>query len=156
LLQKLQKARLDAQALILSFVDIVFVSLIGVLFVLVYAFFVHWLIGLMYLLIIPILGTVLYFITGKIKAIQKMIVTETASLAGSTTETLRNVELVKSLGLESQETKRLNAVNEKILGLELKKIKLIRYLSFIQGTMINAIRSAIMLLMIWFIFVHTI
>src|SRR6185369_5402920 len=117
LLQKLQKARLDAQQLILSFVDVVFVSLIGVLFVLIYAFTVHWLVGLMYLLIIPILGTVLYFITGKIKAIQKMIVVESANLAGSTTETLRNVELVKSLGLEDQETKSLNSVNYKVLNL---------------------------------------
>jgi ATP-binding cassette subfamily B protein len=77
--------------------------------------------------------------------------TETASLAGATTETLRNVELVKSLGLEDQETKRLNDVNQKILSLELKKIKLIRYLSFIQGTFINSIRSGIMLLMMWLI-----
>ncbi len=151
LLQKLQKARLDAQALILSFIDIVFVSLVGILFVIIYAFYVHWLIGVMYLLIIPILGTVLYFITGKIKAIQKTIVVESANLAGSTTETLRNVELVKSLGLEDQETKRLNAVNNKVLELELSKLTLIRKLSFTQGTFVNAMRSAILFIMLWLI-----
>jgi ATP-binding cassette subfamily B protein len=151
LLQKLQKARLDSQQLIISFVDIVFVSLIGVLLVLIYAFYVHWLIGLLYFLIIPILGAVLFFIGRKIKNIQKTIVVESANLAGSTTETLRNVELVKSLGLEDQETKRLNAVNDKVLSLELSKLVLIRKLSFTQGTMVNAMRSAILFAMLWLI-----
>lgn len=152
LLQKLQKARIDSQALIISFIDIVFVSTIGILFVLIYAFFVHWLIGLLYFLIIPILGTVLFFIGRKIKAIQKNIVVESANLAGSTTETLRNVELVKSLGLEEQETKRLNAVNDKVLNLELSKLTLIRKLSFTQGTLVNAMRSSILFVMLWLIF----
>lgn len=151
LLQKLQKARLDAQQLVVSFIDIVFVSLVGVLFVLAYAFYVHWLIGLLYFLIIPILGAVLFFIGRKIKTIQKTIVVESANLAGSTTETLRNVELVKSLGLEEQETKRLNAVNDKVLQLELSKLTLIRKLSFTQGTMVNAMRSAILFAMLWLI-----
>lgn len=151
LLQKLQKARIDSQALIISFVDIVFVSLIGILFVLVYAFFVHWLIGLLYFLIIPLLGSIQFFIGRRIKTIQKNIVIESANLAGSTTETLRNVELVKSLGLEDQETKRLNEVNNKVLELELSKLKLIRKLSFTQGTLVNALRSAILFVMLWLI-----
>jgi ATP-binding cassette subfamily B protein len=44
----------------------------------------------------------------KIKVIQKNIVKETTSLAGTTTESLRNIELVKSLGLTTQEINRLN------------------------------------------------
>jgi len=39
---------------------------------------------------------------------QKTIVAETTALAGSTTESLRNIELVKSLGLAQQEVGRLN------------------------------------------------
>lgn len=152
LLLKLQKARTDAQTLIQNFVGIIFLTLISMLFVVGYAFTVHWIIGTVYLLLIPVIGSLQFFLSRKIKAAQKQIVTETASLAGSTTETLRNVELVKSLGLEEQETKRLNTVNENILALELKKIKLIRLLSFVQGTMINAIRSALLLLMMWLIF----
>lgn len=81
-----------------------------------------------------------------------MIVRETAALSGSTTETLRNVELVKSLGLEDQEVSRLNNVNEKILALELKKVKMVRKLDFIQGTLFNALRAGILLLMLWLIF----
>ena len=152
LLQKLQKARTDSQTLITSVVNVLFFSLVGMAFVIVYAFFVHWLIGAVYFLAIPILGVVTFVISRKIKVAQKKIVAETASLAGSTTETLRNVELVKSLGLEQQEVDRLNAVNEKILQLELRKIKLIRIFSFIQGTMINALRSLLLLLMLWLIF----
>jgi ATP-binding cassette subfamily B protein len=112
---------------------------------------VHWLVGFTYLLLIPTLGITTFYISRKIKAAQKRIVIETAELAGSTTETLRNVELVKSLGLEQQETNRLNDANVRILGFELAKIKLIRTLSFIQGTLINLARSALMLLMLWLI-----
>lgn len=152
LLQKLQKARIDAQLLITNFVDIIFVSFVGILLVLIYAFFVNWIIGLLYFLVIPILGSALFFLGKKIKTIQKNIVIESANLAGSTTETIRNVELVKSLGLEDQETQRLNDVNNKVLALELSKLTLIRKLSFIQGTIVNAMRSAILFAMLWLIF----
>lgn len=151
LLQKLQKARTDAQQVISGFVNIVFLSLIGILFVLIYAFTVNWLIGMVYTLIIPVLGAITFWITRRIKKVQQTIVKETAELAGSTTETLRNVELVKSLGLEEQEVLRLNTVNEKILELELKKVRMIRKLSFVQGTMINLLRSLLMFLMLWLI-----
>lgn len=152
ILQKLQKARADSQTLITGFVNTLFFALVGIIFVIVYAFFVHWSIGLVYFLSLPVLGTITFVISRKIKTAQKKIVAETASLAGSTTETLRNVELVKSLGLEHQEITRLNNVNEKILQLELRKIRLIRLFSFIQGTMINALRSSLLLLMLWLIF----
>jgi ATP-binding cassette, subfamily B, bacterial len=156
LLLKLQKARTDSQALITTAVNIVFLTLVAMVFIVLYTFTVNALLGTVYLLIIPVVGVIQFTITRKIKAAQTAIVTESASLAGSTTETLRNVELVKSLGLEEQETQRLNNVNERILGLELKKIKLIRVLSFIQGTLINAIRAAILLLMLWLIYTRDI
>lgn len=152
ILQKLQKTRLDTQTIITSSINIVFVALIGLLFVLVYALTVNWIIFAAFLSLLPIVGGITFFISRKIKASQREIVMRMGSLAGSTTETLRNVELVKSLGLEEQETKRLNEVNTEILNLELKKIKLIRTLSFIQGTMINLCRSSILLLLLWLIF----
>ena len=88
----------------------------------------------------------------KIKKIQKTIVAETTALAGSTTESLRNIELVKSLGLAHQEVVRLNGVTEKILKLELKKVKYLRSLSFVQGTAVNALRTSILFLMLYLIF----
>ncbi len=151
ILQKLQKARTDTQAVIESFIGIIFLAAVGIIIVLCYAFYVNWLVGLVYLLIIPVLGGFTYYISRKIKAAQKKIIIQAAELAGSTTETIRNVELVKSLGLEAQEIKRLNLVNEKILGLELEKVKLLRKLGFIQGTAINLFRSALLLLMLWLI-----
>ncbi len=152
LLNKLQKARTDSQSLITNIVNILFLSTVSTIFVLVYASIVHWLIGLIFLLIFPTLGTIIYVLSKKIKTAQQMIVRETASLSGSTTETIRNVELVKSLGLEAQEVERLNNVNEKILNLELKKVVMVRRLDFIQGTLTNALRSLILLFMLWMIF----
>ncbi len=152
LLGKLQKARTDTQALVRNFVSVVFFSAVGVVFVLTYSFMVHWLIGGIYALMIPTLAVVTMVISRRIKAAQGTIVRESTALAGSTTETLRNVELVKSLGLEAQEVERLNSVNERILKLELRKIRLVRTLAFIQGTLINALRSALLLLMFWMIF----
>ena len=153
LLQKLQKARTDTQAIISSAINTIFLSLIGILFVMIYSFTVHWSIGTAYFLMIPILGFFSYTVSKRIKDAQKSIVRESAILAGSTTETLRNVELVKSLGLETQEITRLNTVNNLILELELKKIKLIRKLSFLQGTMINTLRVVLMFLMLYLIFI---
>ena len=152
ILQKLQKARLDTQTIITSAVNIVFVSLIGLLFVLIYSYTVNWMIFLAFLALLPIVGSITFYISKKIKLAQREIVLRMGALAGSTTETLRNVELVKSLGLEDQETKRLNEVNTEILNLELKKIKLIRTLSFVQGTLINFCRSSILFLLLWLIF----
>ena len=151
ILLKLQKARADNQTLITSLINIGFFSLVGVIFVLIYAFIVHWSIGLVYFLLIPVVGVTAFVITRRIKEAQQQIVKQTAELAGSTTETIRNVELVKSLGLEQQEVERLGQVNEKILALELHKVRLVRTYSFIQGTTINSLRSALLLLMMWLI-----
>lgn len=151
LLQKLNKARSDSQNLINNFINQIFLSVIGILFVLVYAFIVNWIIGVVYFSLIPVLGFSTFILSRKIGQAQKEIVKQQAELMGSTTETLRNVELVKSLGLETQEIKRLNQVNSDILQLELKKVKIIRAFSFIQGTILNAMRALLILIMMWLI-----
>jgi ATP-binding cassette subfamily B protein len=102
--------------------------------------------------VIPVLGVISSVLSKKIKVVQKAIVSETTALAGSTTESLRNIELVKSLGLSSQEIKRLNNTTDKILKLELKKVKYVRSLSFVQGTLVNLLRNMILLLMLYLIF----
>jgi ATP-binding cassette, subfamily B, bacterial len=156
ILQKLQKARDDSKALIEQAVNVLFFSLVGLLVVLAYAYYVDWTIGLAYTLILPIIGWMSFVISKAIKQAQKDIVTKSAALAGSTTETIRNVELVKSLGLENQEINRLNDVNEQLLELELTKVKILRRLSFIQGTVINGMRALLMFLMLYLIFNQTI
>jgi ATP-binding cassette subfamily B protein len=155
-LGKLQKVRADVERLTNAVVNILFISLVGVVFVMIYAIRIHWLVATVYFLTIPILGTLVSVLSRKIKKIQKVIVAETTALAGSTTESLRNIELVKSLGLAQQEIKRLNSTTGNILGLELKKVKYLRSLSFIQGTTVNALRTSILGLMLYLIFAREI
>ena len=152
LLQKLQRARQHSQAFIATMINLVFLSMVGLIFVIGYSFYVNWMIGALYVAVIPIMGIFIFSLSKRIKRAQDEIVKESAELAGSTTETIRNVELVKSLGLESQEIKRLNSVNEKILNLELRKVKYVRMISFIQGTLVNAVRACLLFLMLWLVF----
>lgn len=151
-LGKLQKVRTDVEKLISAFVNILFTTLIGITFVMIYSFTVHWLVPVVYVLAVPLLGMLSSRLSKRIKVMQQKIVKDTTALAGATTETLRNIELVKSLGLKKQETERLNTVSEMILGLELKKVRYIRSLSFVQGTFVNFLRNCILLLLIWLIF----
>ena len=152
----LQKVRTDVEKLINISVNLLFTTLIGVIFVMFYAARVHWSIGPAYLLTIPLLGGLSSVLSKKIKEVQKVIVRETTALAGSTTESLRNIELVKSLGLAKQEIDRLNATTAKILKLELKKVRYLRSLSFIQGTFVNLLRTSILFLMLYLIFTQRI
>ena len=151
-LGKLQKARSDTERFINAFVNLVFTTLVGVVFVMVYAFKAHWSIAPAFLLTVPILFAISSVLSRRVKTIQKVIVAETTALAGATTESLRNIELVKSLGLAKQEERRLNSTTEKILKLELKKVRYIRSISFIQGTAVNFIRTCILFLMLYLIF----
>jgi len=155
-LGKLQKVRSDVEKLIAIAVNLLFTTVIGVVFVMIYAAQVHWSIGPAYLLTIPLLGGLSSLLSRKIKQVQKVIVKETTALAGSTTESLRNIELVKSLGLAQQEIDHLNATTTKILKLELKKVKYLRSLSFIQGTFVNFLRTSILFLMLYLIFTQRI
>ena len=152
----LQKVRTDVEKLISASVNTLFTTLVGVIFVTIYAISISWVIAPIFFAAIPILGIVSSVLGKKIKKIQKVIVSETTALAGSTTESLRNIELVKSLGLGNQEINRLNSTTDKILLLELKKVRYIRTLSFIQGTTVNFIRTTILFIMLYLIFTQQI
>ena len=155
-LSMLQKVRADVEKFISLSINLLFTTLVGVVFVVIYSFTVHWIIVPAFLATVPLLGALSWVLSGRIKTIQKVIVVETTALAGSTTESLRNIELVKSLGLADQEVVRLNATTQKILNLELKKVKYIRSLSFIQGTCVNLLRTCILFLMLYLIFTQKI
>ena len=155
-LGKLQKVRSDVERFITMSINMLFTTLVGVVFVMIYALSVHWVIAPAFLLTVPLLGLLSSVLSKRIKVIQKEIVAETTALAGSTTESLRNIELVKSLGLAEQEVLRLNATTGKILKLELKKVRYLRSLSFIQGTFVNLLRTSILFLMLYLIFTQRI
>lgn len=149
----LTKVRADVEKFMINFINILFGVIIGVIFVFTYAaIYINWRIPVAYLIGVTVLTVVTNMLSKKIKVIQKSIVGQTTALAGSTTESLRNIELVKSLGLTHQEVERLNKNTYKILGLELTKVKRIRSISFIQGTMVNTLRQVILFILMWLIF----
>ena len=149
----LTKVRTDVEKFMNYCINVLFGILIGISFVFVYAAIkIHWYVPLAYLVGIALLTLITNLLSKKIKQIQKTIVGQTTALAGSTTESLRNIELVKSLGLTDQEVSRLNKNTYKILGLELTKVKRIRSISFLQGTFVNTLRQVILFILMWLIF----
>ncbi len=155
-LGKLQKVRTDVERLMSSFINVLFVSLVGIIVVIIYTVNVNWIMAPIYFSAIPIIAILSSVLSKNIKRVQKQIVAETTALAGTTTESLRNIELVKSLGLAQQEIARLNSTTQKILKLELKKVRYIRSLSFVQGTCVNLLRVTILGVMMYLIFTHQI
>lgn len=151
-LSVLQKVRTDTEKLVASFINILFPVIVGILFVAVYAASIHWSLPPIYFGGIFMLTIISNLLSKKVKTIQKRIVGQTTALAGATTESLRNIELVKSLGLTTQEVNRLNRNTFKILGLELTKVKRVRSISFIQGTFVNTLRQIILFMLLWLIF----
>ena len=155
-LEKLQRVRLDTQNLIANFINILFFSAIGFIFVIVYAFFVSWVVAAVYLAIVPILSAATMLLSKRIKLVQQKIVKQSTALAGSTTESLRNIELVKSMGLSGAEIRRLNDTTEAILTLELEKVRYVRMLSFVQGSLVNLLRTIILFVMMYLVFARSI
>lgn len=148
----LTKVREDTVKFINNFINIFFGILVSIIFVSVYAIRLHWSIMPVYVVGIIFIAVVTNLLSRRIKTIQKSIVKETTDLAGSTTESLRNIEIVKSLGLTNQEVERLNNNTYKILNLELRKVKSIRSLSFVQGTLVNFLQQMITFTLLLLIF----
>lgn len=155
-LGKLQKARQDTEKLVVDTINVVFISVVILAFILVYTAFVYWVIPLIFIGMIAVVSTITLIFSKKIKTVQQTIVAETTALAGATTESLRNIELVKALGLANQEVDRLNNVTEKILALELKKLRYLRMLDFVQGTVTNLIRAGLYFFLFYLIFTEKI
>lgn len=151
-LNKLQKVRTDSEKLITLFISLIFQTIVGFVFVIIYISSIDYRISLIFLVTAPIIAFVSSYLGKKIKAVSKKIVSQTNALAGATTESLRNIELVKSLGLTHQEEGRLNLNTLKILKLELEKIRYIRSLSFIQGTTVHFMRTCVVFALYYFLF----
>jgi ATP-binding cassette, subfamily B, bacterial len=153
-LSVLTKVRTDVERFFASFINVLFPVIVGIIFVAVYAANIHWSLPLIYFGGIFLLIFISNLLSKKIKVIQKNIVGKTTALAGATTESLRNIELVKSLGLTKQEIDRLNKTTYQILALELTKVKKLRSISFIQGTFVNTLRQVILFMLMWVVFRH--
>jgi len=148
----LQRTRRDTESFISSFINILFSSLIGFGFLVWYAITKNWLLVPVFAVGVLLLGGLTGLLSKKIKSVQRSIFRENAKMGGSITESLRNIELVKSLGLVKAEVGRLRRLNQKIFDLEMDKVKKIRGLSFLQGTTINILKQSILFILLWLIF----
>lgn len=148
LLYKIQKARIDAQSGITQLVRL-YLAALAMLVVTVYGFYVHRVIGIAFVALVPLLGVAVFALGRPIRRQQMMITRDSAAIAGATTEALRNVELVKTLGVQQQEIARLDAANERLLSLEQNKLRLVRRFTFAEGTIMNSGRAVLLLVMAW-------
>ena len=98
-LSVLQKVRTDTERFINAFINILFSSLVGVGFLVWYAVTKHWALVPVFVIGIVVLGGLTGLLSNKIKTLQRSINRETNKMSGVITESLRNIELVKSLGL---------------------------------------------------------
>ena len=151
-LSLLQKVRADSERFINTFINTVFAAAVGAGFLTWYAVTKNWLLVPVFLVGVVLLGGLTGWLSREIKAQQRSIVRETNRNSGFITESLRNVELIKSLGLTYPEIRRLQAQTEAIFAMEMEKVKRIRVLSFLQGMTLSLLRLSILFALLWLIF----
>ena len=152
ILSVLQKVRTDAQQFINSFINILFSSIVGIGFLIWYSVTKNWMLIPVFVIGILVLGSLTGLLSKKIKTIQRSINHETNKMSGVITESLRNIELVKSLGLTFPEIKRLRDQTLKIFELEMEKVRKVRTLTFLQGTLLSILKQSILFILLWLIF----
>ncbi len=152
MLALLQKVRADSERFINTSINTVFASLVGVSFLAWYAVTKHWLLVPVFLVGVLVLGGLTGLLSREIKTQQRSIVRETNRNSGFITESLRNIELIKSLGLTFPEIRRLRSQTDAIFALEMEKVKRIRLLSFLQGSTLSLLKLAILFALLWLIF----
>jgi ATP-binding cassette subfamily B protein len=152
MLSLLQKVRADSERLINTFINTAFSALVGVSFLAWYAVTKHWLLVPVFVVGVLVLGGLTGLLSREIKTQQRSIVRETNRNSGFITESLRNVELIKSLGLTFPEIRRLRDQTDAIFALEMEKVKRIRMLSFLQGSTLSLLKLAILFALLWLIF----
>ena len=151
-LSLLQKVRSDSERFINSFINTVFAAAVGMGFLVWYAVTRHWLLVPVFLIGVLVLGGLTGLLSREIKSQQRSIVRETNRSSGFIAESLRNIELIKSLGLTFPEIRRLQAQTVRIFELEMQKVKRIRLLSFLQGVTLSMLKLAILFALLWLIF----
>ncbi len=148
----LQKVRTDTERFINAFINILFSSAVGVIFLIWYAVTKHWALIPVFFIGIVVMGGLTGLLSKKIKTVQRSINKQTLQITGAITESLRNIELVKSLGLTFPEIRRMREYTQRIYDLEMKKSKHVRTLSFLQGATLNLLRQSILFILLWLIF----
>ncbi|HEV7764627.1 MAG TPA: ABC transporter ATP-binding protein, partial [Thermoanaerobaculia bacterium] len=148
----LQSVRIDTERFINAFINILFASLVGIGFLVWYAVTKSWTLVPVFVIGILFLGGLTGLLSSRIKALQRSIKSETNRMSGVITESLRNIELVKSLGLTFQEIRRLREHTQSIFDLELAKERKVRTLTLVQGSALTLLRQSILFILLWLIF----
>lgn len=151
-LSLLQKVRTDSERFINAFINTVFSAAVGIAFLIWYSATKHWLLVPVFFVGVLLLGGLTGLLSQGIRGQQRAIVRETNRNSGFITESLRNIELIKSLGLTFSEIRRLQAQTIKIFALEMQKVKRIRLLSFLQGTSLSMLKLGVLFALLWLIF----
>jgi ATP-binding cassette subfamily B protein len=151
-LSVLQKVRTDTQQFINAFINILFSSIVGFGFLIWYSVTKNWMLIPVFVIGVLVLGSLTGLLSKKIKTTQRSINRETNKMSGVITESLRNIELVKSLGLTFPEIRRLKEQTFKIFQLEMEKVRKVRALSFMQGTTLSILKQSILFILLWLIF----
>ena len=152
ILSILQKVRNDTERFINNFISILFSSLVGIGFLLWYAFTKHWALIPVFFIGVVVLGGLTSILSRSIKTLQRSLIRQNRQMSGTITESLRNIELVKSLGLIYPEIRRLREHTKEIYELEMKKVKKVRTLSFFQGAILITLKQSILFVLLWLIF----
>ena len=148
----LQKVRNDVERFINATVNILFSTIVGMAFLIWYAVTKSWLLIPVFVIGVLVLGGLTGLLSQKIRTTQRTIVRQTRRMYGTMTESLRNIELVKSLGLTFPEIRRMQGYTHQILDLEMEKVRRVRSLSYVQGAIINVLKQSILLILLWLIF----
>lgn len=152
ILSILQKVRSDTERFISSFINILFSSAVGIGFLLWYAITKHWALIPVFLIGIVLLGGLTSVLSRSIKTLQRSLIRQNRQMSGTITESLRNIELVKSLGLTYPEIRRLKVHTQEIYDLEMQKVKKMRMLTFLQGSILTLLKQSILFILLWLIF----
>ena len=152
ILSILQKVRNDTERFINSFINILFSTFVGIGFLIWYAFTKHWALIPVFLIGVVVLGGLTSLLSRSIKQLQRSIIRQNRQMSGTITESLRNIELVKSLGLTYPEIRRLREHTQEIYDLEMGKVKKVRTLTFLQGTVLTMLKQSILFILLWLIF----
>jgi ATP-binding cassette subfamily B protein len=152
ILSILQKVRNDTERFITSFINILFSSVVGIGFLIWYAFTKHWALIPVFLIGVVLLGGLTSLLSRSIKVLQRSLIRQNRQMSGTITESLRNIELVKSLGLTYPEIRRLKKHTQEIYDLEMGKVKKVRTLTFLQGTVLTLLKQSILFILLWLIF----
>lgn len=152
ILSVLQRARGDSENFMYKFVNVLFTAIIGVTVVTVIAIQLTIWLPVIYLIGAGLLFVFSNIATRKMGLIQQQILKESNALAGSATESIRNIEVTKSMGLTDQEIERLDTKVFSILRNELKKLKSLRKVNFFYGAFTNSLHQGVIFLLLIFLF----